>query len=294
MDTLMPTMRLIALAVACAGLFTVPTAFAQSGSAKKSDPVVQIPSDGVFYACMRVDKDGDEGRLVRLVAATEECKPQEQRISWNVTGRQGYSVAMETVPVQTAQCIGLGGVKLTLVDENNKQVPGSTPQFVCNGEPGVQGIQGPAGPAGTTGQLARTEFGSDTKQFTAASATFEALPGLSLIVNVPANAVVLVTSDGGARYNGAANGGATVDVRLTVNGVQSGPIRRVSPQNTAITGYDVWSLVQTLDLAPGTYSFAIEARLIQAAPGTTSVFVSGSATTESAERGSLSAVILKK
>ncbi len=29
----------------------------------------QIPTNGVIYACIRMDRDGDEGRLARLVAA---------------------------------------------------------------------------------------------------------------------------------------------------------------------------------------------------------------------------------
>ena len=236
---------------------------------------------------------------VRLVAEGVSCRPNEVSVSWNAAGAQGprgYSVAMETVPVGTAQCTGLGGVKLTLVDEKNQPVQGATPQFVCNGEQGEQGIQGPPGPSGTTGQSAKTEFGTDTTTLTSASSAYQALPGLAITVTVPADAVVLVTTDGGARVNGATSAGSTVDVRLMVNGVQSGPFRRVSPQNTAITGYDIWSIVQTLDLAPNTYTFTVEARLIQAAPGVTSVLVSGGApgTPETAQRGSLSVVVLKK
>ena len=50
----------------------------------------QIPAtDGTFYACVRVDRDGDEGRLARLVAANEPCRRNETRVHWSQAGAQG-------------------------------------------------------------------------------------------------------------------------------------------------------------------------------------------------------------
>ena len=49
----------------------------------------QIPSNNVFYACIRLDRDGDEGKLVRLVAESERCDRREQRVKWNVQGPEG-------------------------------------------------------------------------------------------------------------------------------------------------------------------------------------------------------------
>lgn len=154
----------------------------------------QIPSDGVFYACVRLDHDQDEGRLARLVAADEACKRNETRVHWSVIGAQGpqgapgargatgpqgptgsvgpqgspgatgatgaagatgpmgspgprgVSVKLETIAVNGADCSGVGGVKLTLVDEKGTVV--SEPEFVCTGAQGIQGIQGVPGPAG--------------------------------------------------------------------------------------------------------------------------------------------------
>src|SRR5262249_2343531 len=120
------------------------------------DASAQIPSrQGVFFACVRLDKDQDEGRLARLGAADEACKKNEVRVQWSVTGPQGppgpqgpvgpqgaigptgpagppgptgatgpagaegargASVALEEIGIGAAQCSGLGGVKLTLVD----------------------------------------------------------------------------------------------------------------------------------------------------------------------------------
>jgi hypothetical protein len=50
----------------------------------------QIPAvDGEFYACVRIDRDGENGRLVRLVAENEPCRRNETRIRWSSTGPQG-------------------------------------------------------------------------------------------------------------------------------------------------------------------------------------------------------------
>ncbi len=49
----------------------------------------QIPTNGVIYGCVRLDRDKDEGKLLRLVAADEACKKNETRIHWNVAGPQG-------------------------------------------------------------------------------------------------------------------------------------------------------------------------------------------------------------
>ena len=53
------------------------------------DAAAQIPSGNVIYACVRLDRDSDEGRLARLVAVDEKCDRGETRISWNVAGPQG-------------------------------------------------------------------------------------------------------------------------------------------------------------------------------------------------------------
>lgn len=50
----------------------------------------QIPAaDGTFYACVRLDRDGDEGRVARLVSASEKCRRNETRVSWNQKGQDG-------------------------------------------------------------------------------------------------------------------------------------------------------------------------------------------------------------
>jgi hypothetical protein len=152
----------------------------------------QIPSqDGVFYACIRLDRDRDEGKLVRLVAESERCDRFEQRVEWNVQGPEGPRGSQGTqglpgVPGQqgatgaagpqgpqgvpgaqgpkgprgfsvsvTADdgtgCGALGGVKLTLLDSLAQPLEGADPQFVCNGATGPAGPAGASGPQGPEG-----------------------------------------------------------------------------------------------------------------------------------------------
>lgn len=92
----------------------------------------QIPSTGgELFACVRLDRDHDEGRLMRLVAADEACRRGETRIHWSVVGPQG-----PRGPVGPAGPRGATG-----------------PQGVAgkDGAPGIQGAVGPTGPQGPTG-----------------------------------------------------------------------------------------------------------------------------------------------
>ncbi len=86
----------------------------------------QIPAgNGVIYACVRMDRDHDEGKLVRLVAANETCRRNEVRIHWNIAGLPG--------PAGPAGSTGATGPA------------GAT------GPQGLQGLQGEPGPLGPTG-----------------------------------------------------------------------------------------------------------------------------------------------
>lgn len=91
----------------------------------------QIPSNNVFYACIRLDRDGDEGKLVRLVAESERCERREQRVKWNVQGPEG--------PRGPQGPQGLPGV------------PGQQGQQGPQGAPGQQGLAGTTGSSGPQG-----------------------------------------------------------------------------------------------------------------------------------------------
>ncbi len=105
--------------------------------------VAQIGGDGVIYACVRLDRDKDEGKLVRLVVAGERCKRNETRIQWNVAGTAGTTgspgATGATGPAGPQGVVGPAG-----------------PQGVLGlqGEPGVQGPQGSQGEPGLSASLA--------------------------------------------------------------------------------------------------------------------------------------------
>jgi hypothetical protein len=171
--------------------FSVFAAFIEAlpGSARVAE--AQIPSNNVFYACVRLDRDGDEGKLVRLVAESERCDRREQRVKWNVQGPEGprgpqgpqgvpgtegprgvpgtqgpqgvpgtqgpqgsrgpQGFSVTMAPDDGQGCGTLGGVKLTLLDSLAQALEGADPQFVCNGAPGAAGAAGASGPAGAPG-----------------------------------------------------------------------------------------------------------------------------------------------
>src|SRR5262245_22469726 len=98
----------------------------------------QIPSpNNVFYACVRVDRDGDEARLVRLVAADERCRPHEKRVHWNVQGPPGPQGAPGVPGAPGAP--GAAGAQGT---------QGPVGQAGADGTQGAKGDRGPEGPTG--------------------------------------------------------------------------------------------------------------------------------------------------
>jgi len=170
------------------GVFAV-IVMALPGSAVVAE--AQIPSNNVFYACVRLDHDRDEGKLVRLVAESERCDRREQRVKWNVQGPEGprgpqgpqgvpgsqglqgapgaqgapgtagaqgsqgpqgpQGFSVTVAPDDGKRCGTLGGVKLTLLDSLAQPLEGADPQFVCNGAAGAAGPTGPQGPQGLQG-----------------------------------------------------------------------------------------------------------------------------------------------
>jgi hypothetical protein len=112
----------------------------------------QIPSaGGVFYACVRIDRDGDEGRLARLIAANEACRRNETRIHWSEKGPQGLPGVPGTNGTNGANGTngtnGIDGTSVTFVGyfsgsahgcPNGGAVysVGNVATYVCNGTNG--------------------------------------------------------------------------------------------------------------------------------------------------------------
>ena len=148
-----------------------------------SSAAAQFPPPGQpLFACIRLDRDGDQGRLMRLVLANEQCRPSETRIQWNVVGPQGpigptgpagpagpAGVAGPTGPV------GPQGVAGPTGPVGPQGVAGPTGATGPEGAMGLQGPQGAQGPTGATGPVGptgpagvQTLFGTDTSAASAA------------------------------------------------------------------------------------------------------------------------------
>ena len=104
----------------------------------------QIPTNGVIYACVRLDRDKDEGKLVRLVAGDEPCRRNETRIRWNVEGPTG--------PQGPKGATGAKGTNGVNGAEGPMGPPGLAGADGLDGEMGPQGAQGETGPTGPTGE----------------------------------------------------------------------------------------------------------------------------------------------
>ena len=190
----------------------------------------QIPSDGVIYACLHMDKDNDEAKSVRLVAATEPCRDKEVRVHWNVVGPQGPGGPPG--PKGDTGAPGSQGPQGPKGDSGPTGGTGSTGPKGDKGDTGAPGEQGPSGragdtgptgatgPAGTTGQDIVTAHGTSTLALNTNGTVFGIVPGLlvSLIVPPDSNSLFYVSTDGGVRTTSAlANGYSAVQVKLFVD-----------------------------------------------------------------------------
>jgi Collagen triple helix repeat (20 copies) len=109
----------------------------------------QIPTNGVFHACLRVDGDDDSARLVRLVSATERCRRNEQRVTWNAQGPAGP--AGPAGPQGPSGAQGPAGATGPQGPQGPQGVVGAMGPQGLPGDPGAVGAQGPQGEAGAVG-----------------------------------------------------------------------------------------------------------------------------------------------
>jgi hypothetical protein len=148
---------------------------------------------------------------------------------------------------------------------------------------------------GTLGQASTTVYGSTS--VTVANAAFVLVPGLTQTINVPANSVVQISTDGGIQVNStSATAFSAVDVALFIDGVNvsDGNFKRLFALNNAQTAsvgalaIENWSFGTSRVLTPGTHTITVQTRL---AFGNTAAVVSGNNT--SVLQGSLTVTILK-
>ncbi len=129
------------------------------------------------------------------------------------------------------------------------------------GERGDQGPPGPAGPSGTAGQNVFEVYGTGQLVVSSATTAYTLIPGLSQLVNVPADAVVRVDTSGGMQCTQAGSAYAVADIAIFIDGAPTNPQRRIVAANTTGIGQMIasWSFGRTITLAPGNHTFEVRA-----------------------------------
>lgn len=124
----------------------------------------------------------------------------------------------------------------------------------CAGPPGTNGAPG------TTGQMAASVFGTSTLLL-ASDATATLVPGLTQTVTVPANAITVISSDGGLVTDGIQTTDfSLVDIAVAVDGtfLTNGGYQQLRAANTTGTiGSATWGFTVATPLAAGSHTIAV-------------------------------------
>jgi hypothetical protein len=181
---------------------------------------------------------------------------------------------------------GSGGVTGVTGAVGNTGVTGST---------GSLGNTGSTGPTGTTGQNIYEVYGTGQLVVTTSTTTYTLIPGLTQTINIPANSIVHVETNGGVQSTGATSTTFSVlDIGIFVDGVvsTSGGQRRLSIANTASLAQLIenWSFGRTYTLSSGNHTFEVKA--VSGAAGSASANVSSAGAPQL--QGVLTVTILKQ
>ena len=231
------------------------------------------------------------GGILRVIdkQAGQKCVAKaETPLSFNQTGPKGEPGATggtgpkgDTGAAGADGATGPPGVAGVKGEKGDTGAPGADGAAGPKGDKGDTGAQGPPG-SGTQEQDSVTLLGTGE---TSPTASFSVLPGLSVTVAVPANAKVIVTSDGGALLSDqTSNLPGTADVALVVDGSISTAFQRFRISGSE---FGNWSFARTLALPAGNHTVSVSARLFSGTP----VLISGNSS--SVNQGSLSTTILK-
>lgn len=153
----------------------------------------------------------------------------------------------------------------------------------------LSGNAGPKGDPGTTGQDAVTIQGTGQLPVVQTTTSYTLVPGLRQTITVPANAKVVITTDGGAQNIAAGSSHAIVDIGVFVDGVAAGE-RRLVLANTSSIGQIIgnWNLNLSRALSAGSHTIEVRAK---DGGGTADANVSG---TTPLMRGQLTVLVLKQ
>ena len=133
-----------------------------------------------------------------------------------------------------------------------------------DGVDGTDGIDGVNGAAGTTGQASTDAYGTSQLTVLASTTTYTLVPGLTQTINIPANAIVLVTTSGGVQCTAAGVAFGAVDVGIHVDGVvspQAGQQEIIASNTQAVAQMIAyWSMTKTYSLAAGNHTFDVRVK----------------------------------
>ncbi len=281
------------------------------------------PTGGVIDAC--VDQYGN----VRIIPSSESCKRSENHISWNQVGPQGPpgdpgspgapgATGPQGLPGEdgalgatgpagpaglpgapgTAGATGPAGADGAIGPTGPAGEPGAagaTGPAGANGAPGAPGATGPVGPtgpagAGLDGQDSQTAFGTAALIVSPSNTAFQVIPGLSQTVDVPADAVVIISTDGGIQTTSESpTGFSAATVAIAIDGViaPEAGVRLVTAANSGIIGIGNFSMALSRDLPAGNHTFQVAV----AGAGGSNFIVSGNST--SLLQGQLTVTVLK-
>lgn len=129
----------------------------------------------------------------------------------------------------------------------------------------------------TTGQTSASVFGTSQVVAFPTTTTYTLIPGLTQTITVPANARVIISTNGGVQCAAAGAVFASVDIGIHVDGVVStqGGQQQIIASNTPAIGQMLvyWNMTKTYNLAAGTHT--IDVRFKDSGPGTADANVSG-------------------
>lgn len=119
-------------------------------------------------------------------------------------------------------------------------------------------------PNSTAGQGATDAYGSAQMTLGIASTTYTLIPGLTQTITVPANAKVVVSTNGGVQAVGTGNNHAIADIAIYVDGglIGSAGQQRVIAANTTGLGNMLanWSFGKSYDLSAGAHTITVVAK----------------------------------
>lgn len=124
----------------------------------------------------------------------------------------------------------------------------------------------------STGQDIYQVFGTAQLAVSSAMTSYNLIPGLSQIVNVPAGYKAYVSSDGGIQCTATGNAYSVVDITLFVDGIPSSQAgsRRIVAANTTGLAQMIsnWSMAKTYVLSAGNHTFDVR---VASAGGSSSI-----------------------